>query len=124
MKSEAGSFLSTGSTEIIVLNDDTINVKAIFFQISKNSTSTAVASTGFSDSIANRAKAILEDSSKHESKRSTTYSILHYENVSGTVTLKIAGKVPANGFSTTGEFVVDFDNYDSTWPIDFMVIGD
>lgn len=124
MKVETGTFSVNSSSATILLEDDTINIKGIFFQIGADSTTVAEESSGFTDGTRNRAKSTLVTSSKRESKRSTTYCITHYRDVSGTTTRKIAGKIAAGGLSTPGEFAMTFDNYDVNIPIDFTVVGD
>lgn len=123
MKTESKSFTPNSSTVVVSLDDPTINVKALFLQVAINSTTSAEESTGFTDGVNARSKSSLVAGSKKESKRSTTYAITHYQDVSGTVTRKIAGKPAAGAFGTTGEFTLTFDNYASI-PIDYMVIGD
>lgn len=123
MKTEVGSFTPNSSVCIVGLNDPTINIKALFLQISPNSTSVAEGSSGFTDGVATRSKSSLVTSSKRESKRSTTYAITHYQDVGGVTTRKIAGKPSAGAFGIVGEFSLDFDNY-AAISIDFMVIGD
>ncbi len=124
MKVEAGTFSANSSSVTALLNDDTLNIKGILFQISPDTTVTSEASTGFSDGMTNRSKSLLVTSTKRESHRSTTYSVLHYKDISGTSTRKIAGKLATGGLTTAGEFTMDFTNYDASIPIDFMVYGD
>lgn len=124
MKVEVGSFTVVSSPTTVLLDDDTINIKGIFFQTSPDSTSQGEASTGFTDGLRHRAKSILVNGAKRESKRSTSYAITHYKDVSGTTTRKIAGKPTATGLQTAGEFEMQFDNFDSNQSIDFMVYGD
>jgi hypothetical protein len=121
MKVETGSFTPTGTTSVILLDDDTLVVKGIWLQISPTS-STGEASTGFSDGTRHRAKSLLVTSTKRESKRSTTQAITHYKDVSGTTTLKIAGK--PTDLSVPGEFEMTFSTYDPSISIDFMVVGE
>lgn len=123
MKIETGSFTPSGSTVVLLLNDGSLNVKGIQFQISPTS-SVGEASTGFSDGVRHRAKSLLVTSTKRESKRNISNAITHYKDVSGTTTLKIAGKPSASGFSTPGEVELTFSTYDPSISIDFMVIGD
>lgn len=124
IKVETGTFSINTSSATILLSDDTLNIKGIYFQISTNSTTTAEESTGFTDGARNRAKSTLVSSSLKESKRSNVYCITHYKDVSGTATRKVAAKIPSGGLSTPGEFVIDSDNYDATISIDYMVVGD
>jgi len=121
MKVEVGSFTVNSTNVLIDLNDYTMNVRGISFQVTPSTTSSAESSTGFSDGTRNRSKSILVDSTKRESYRSTTYAIMHYRNVSGTSTRKLAGYVTS--FSQ-GEFGMTFDNYDATLTVDFIVYGD
>lgn len=123
MKVEVGSFSPASSTVVLLLDDSTINVRGIHFQISPTST-TGEASTGFSDGTRHRAKSLLVISTSRTSKRSTTNAITHYKWVSGAATLKIAGKPTETGFSTPGEVEMTFSTYDPSISIDFMVIGD
>lgn len=124
MKVEVGSFTVNSSTMTGCLDDYTINIKSIHFQISPNSVNSAEESTGFSDSVKNRAKSTLVSSAKKESKRTTSYAITHYKDVSGTTTRVIAGKVDVGGFATTGEFTMTFDDYDPSYTIDFIAYGE
>lgn len=121
MKVETGSFTPTGTTTVILLDDSTINIKGVYFQISPTS-SIGEASTGFSDGVRHRSKSLLVTSTKRESKRSTTNAITHYKDVSGATTLKIAGK--PTDLSVAGEIEMTFTTYDPSISIDFMVIGD
>lgn len=121
MKVEVGSFTVSSTNVLIDLNDYTMNIRGISFQVSPTTTSSAEASTGFSDGVRNRAKSTLVDSTKRESYRSTTYAITHYKNVSGTSTRKLAGYVTT---LSQGEFGMTFDNYDSTLTVDFIAYGD
>ena len=121
MKIEVNSFTPASNVVIVSLDDPTIDIKAMHFQVTKNG-SNINGSTGFSDSIKNRARYML-DSSIKDSGRSTAYSVLHKADVSGVSTTKLAGKVVTNGFSITGEFEMYFDNYDNTYLVDFMAIG-
>lgn len=123
MKIEVGSFTPNSSTVIVGLNDAALNVKGVYLQIAPNSTTTAEESTGFTDGANSRSKSSLVVGTKKESKRSTTYAITHYQDVSGVTTRKIAGKPAVGAFSTPGEFTLTFDNY-AAISIDFMVIGD
>lgn len=118
MKVEVGSFTPASATATIVLDDSTINVKFVHFQVSKNGSNVNF-SSGFSDSIKNRSAYATYNASK-KSGRSTTYSIYHYD----ASTLKLAGKIPSTGFDTAGEFTINFDNYDNTYTVDFVVIGE
>lgn len=121
MRVETGSFSPTGTTTVILLDDSTINIKGVYFQISPTGT-TGEASTGFSDGTRHRAKSLLVTSTKRESKRSTTQAITHYKDVSGVTTLKIAGK--PTDISIPGELEMTFATFDPSIAIDFMVIGD
>lgn len=121
MKTEVGTCTADISDITVILDDDTINIRGIFFQISPT-TSTGEASTGFSDGTKNRAKSLLVTNTKRESKRTTSYAITHYKDVSGTTERKIAGYL--TDISTPGEFSMHFDSLDATIPIDFMVVGD
>lgn len=123
MKTETGSFSVNTSSITVLLNDDTINIKSIFFQVGKDSTTSAEESSGFTDGVSHRSRSTLISGSLKESKRSTAYSIIHYRDVSGVSTRKIAGKVVTGGLSTAGEFEMSFDSYDVNTPIDYMVIG-
>ncbi len=124
MKTEVGTFSLNSSSATILLEDDTLNIKGIYFQVSTNSTTTSEESSGFTDGVRNRSKSTLVSSTLRESKRSSTYCITHYKDVSGTATRKIASKVAANGLDTPGEFSLDSDNYDATISIDYWVVGD
>lgn len=123
MKTEVGSFSAASSTVVVLLNDSSINVKGVYFQISPIST-TGESSTGFSDGTTSRAKSLLIVSTHRESRRSTVNAITHYKWENSSTTLKIAGKPSATGFNTTGEFEMTFSTYDPSISIDFMVIGD
>lgn len=123
-KVEVGSFNVFTSPMTVILDDDTINVKAIHFQVCPTGT-TGEASTGFTDGVKHRAKSLLVTSTKRESKRSVTYGITHYKDVGGVTTLKLAGKPTAGGLGVAGEFELEFAaGFDSSIPVDFMVIGD
>lgn len=122
MKTEVGTLTADNSDVTVILEDDTLNIRGICFEVSPNSTSVGEASTGFSDGTRNRSKSLLVTSTKRESKRSSTYAITHYKDVSGTTTRKIAGYITY--ISTPGEFTLHFDNYDTAYPIDYFVLGD
>ena len=118
MKIEIGTFTPDASSKTLVLDDDTLQIKAIHFQVSKAGTNVNL-STGFSDSIKNRAAYTTDNASK-KSGRSTTYSVNHYDST----TLKLAGSIPATGFDTVGEFTMNFDNIDSSYTVDFIAYGE
>jgi hypothetical protein len=120
-KVEVGSFTVNSGTVSVSLDDYTMNVRGVSFQVTPSTTSSAEASTGFSDGVKNRSKSILVDSTKRESYRSTTYAIMHYRNVSGTSTRKLAGYVTG---LPQGEINMTFDNYDATLTVDFIAYGD
>lgn len=124
MKAEVGSFTVVSSPMTVLLDDDTINIKAIHFSVSSTDNTQAEASTGFTDGTRHRSKSTLVNSTKRVSRRSTTYAITHYKDVSGTVTRKIAGKPTATGLATAGEFELEFDNFDVNQSIDYLVVGD
>lgn len=121
MKTEAGSFTPQASTTL-VLNDDTMDVKGVYFQIRKNGSNVNVG-TGFSDGSANRGGYNLDDTVK-DTGRSTTYSIMSNKNVSGASTIANRGKVDSGGFSTTGEIQMTFDNVDNSYTVDYFAIGE
>lgn len=121
MKVEVGSFTPNSASTTVYLNDSSLQIKGIRFRVTKNSTSTVYFSEGFSDGTTNRAASILESSTKHESKRSTSNSITHYEDVSGTTTLVQAGVI--TDISTAGEFSMNWSAYNAT-SVDFEAIGD
>lgn len=122
MKSEAGTFTPNSSSVTVLLNDNTLNVKALFLQIGKN-TAVGEGSTGFTDGVTNRSKSILINSASRSSRRSTTHCITHYDYISSTVQAVIAGRAVSGSFSTPGQFTLPFDIY-SAIPIDYIVIGD
>lgn len=121
MKTESGSF-TPQSTTILSLDDATMDVKGVYFQVRKNGSNINVG-TGFSDSIKNRGGYNLDDTVK-DSGRSTTYSIMSNKNVSGASTIANRGKVDTNGFATTGEITMSFANVDNSYVVDFFAIGD
>lgn len=121
MKVEVGSFTVNSSSVSLTLDDYTLNVKGIFFQVTPSTTSSAEASTGFGDGVSHRSKSILVDGTKHESYRSSTYDIMHWRNVSGTSTRKLAGYITS---LPQGEINMTFDNYDATLTVDFIAYGD
>lgn len=120
MKVEVNSFTPNSNNVTIFLDDDTIQIKGIIFLNDKNSSSYIYDSIGFSDGTRNRAKSVLGQSSKRDTKRSTSRAITHYEDVSGVTTLVQEGYV--TDISTPGEFEMSFPNYNAT-PVDFMVFG-
>lgn len=122
MKTEVGSFTPSTSGVTVVLDDSSINVKGVFFQICKDG-SNVNGSTGFDDSIKRRGKYALDDTVK-SSGRSTSYSMYHKYLSGGVATNAVRGKVAANGFATAGEFVTSFDTAVAGFTVDFMVIGD
>ncbi len=124
MKIATKSFTPNSTNVTVLLDDDTLVVKGLFLQISPDSTTRGESSTGFTDGTNARSKSLLITSSKRESKRSTTYAITNYQDVSGTTTRKIAGKPAAGAFGTAGEFSLTFDDYDGITPIDYTVIGE
>lgn len=121
MKSEVGSFTPSTAGNTIFLDDDTLQIVSVLFQISKNGTNVN-GSTGFDDSIKRRGKYCLDDTIKG-SDRSTTYSMYHRKNVSGTLTDAVRGKVVTNGFVTPGQFEMSFDTADTAYTVDFIVFG-
>jgi len=122
MKVEVGSFTANSSTVVILLDDSAMNVKGVCFQVTPSTTSSAEASTGFGDGVKSRSKSILVDGTKHESYRSSTYSVMHYRNVSGTSTRKLAGYI--SSLANTGEIDLTFDTYDGTLTVDYIAYGD
>lgn len=120
-KTEVLSFTPAGTPTTVLLNDPTLQVKGVHCQITKNSTTAQYNSTGFSDGTRHRALSSFSTSTKRESKRSTTASITHYEDVSGTTTKLLEG-YPSN-ISTAGQIEFTFPTF-SAIPIDIMVVGD
>lgn len=123
MKVEVNTFSLNNSSATILLEDDTINIKGIYFQVAPTS-STGESSTGFTDGTRNRAKSLLVTSTQRKSYRSNNYCITHYKEVGGVPTCKVAAKIATGGLSTPGEFELTVDYFDATINIDYMVIGD
>jgi hypothetical protein len=122
MKTETNSFTPTSGPCTIVLDDDTMNVKGVYFQVRKNGSNVNVG-TGFSDSIKNRGGYNLDDTVQ-DSQRSTAYCVFNNKLSGGVSTTANRGKVNANGFSATGEIDMTFDNVDNAYTVDFFAIGD
>ncbi len=122
MKTECGSFTPSTSGVTLVLDDDSLVVKGVFFQICKNGTNIN-GSTGFDDSIKHRAKYCLRDTIE-DSGRTTSYSMYHKKNSGGVATVAVAGKVITNGFANAGEVGMSFDTADTSYSVEFMVVGD
>lgn len=122
MKVAVGSFTPQSGTNIITINDDeTINVAGIIFHVAKAGSSVNL-SSGLATESSNRAACTLDSTSK-SSNRSNTQSVFHEAYVSGIVT-KLAGHVVTGGFAVTGEFEMYFDNADSGYTINYMVVGE
>lgn len=121
MKVEVGSFTPQLGGNTLFLNDDTLTVSSLFFQVSKNGVNVN-GSTGFTDGIKNRGKYVLDDTIK-SSGRSTSYSVYQYANVGGVATQKLAGKCAITDLYQQGQFGITFDVCDMAYTIDFIAFG-
>lgn len=124
MKTEVSSFIPSGSIDTIILSDPTMVVKSIIFFVSKSDNNYSYSSYGFSDSIKNRAQTIVSGSSNNICRQSTSSCITHYEIVGGSPTVKLAGNIPSTGFSTPGEFTVNFTVQLDNPVVSFIAFGD
>lgn len=121
MKTEAFSFTPQSSVSL-TLDDDTMDVKGVYFQVRKNGSNVNIG-TGFSDGTRNRGGYNLHDTI-NDTGRSTTYCVMANKNVGGVSTIANRGKVDANGFATTGEIQMTFDNVDNAYTIDGFAVGE
>lgn len=121
MKIEVGSFTVSGGTFTTYFDDDTLTAKSIIFVSGKDSTTGTNLSIGATDGIKERSLSSLYDTSK-KNDFDATYSVLHYLNVSGTATRKVA--LRDIDLSTAGQFSGVADSYDVTVPIMFIAIGE
>jgi len=121
MKVERGSFTVNSSNVGILLNDDTINVTDIWFQVVHASSGTSGASSGFSDGTDEEAQSVLAYDSTSVTNSSSSYAITHYKRVSGSNVLKLAGNV--TDLSTPGEIYMSFSTYDPSLTVKFLAKG-
>lgn len=119
MKVEVGSFTPASSSVTVILDDDTLVIKGLEFKISKTGSNVNF-SSGFTDGTTNKAEFTLYDTVK-ASGRTSSYCIYHKADVSGTATVKLAA-IPTS--LDTGEFTLNFANYDNSYTVDFMAFGE
>lgn len=121
MKVEKFSFAPNIAGNTLVLNDDTLQVKAITLTVTKTG-STVAQGSGHDDSIARGGQCVL--GTPENSDRSSSYSIFIKKDVSGTATNAVRGKVGGAGFSNVGEIEFTFDTADSGYVVDGLAFGD
>ena len=113
-KVERGSFTVTATgNKVILLNDDTITISKLAFSIATNNG--AEVSTGSSDGTIN----FTGTSAYNEV--SSTKSIFHYRNLSGTKTKTLEGVVTS--LSTVGEFTINFSTLTESTQVKFVAYG-
>lgn len=117
MKTEVGSLTVTGAIVTDLLVDSTLTPTAIWCQVYKNGTNVN-SSTGYSDGVRHRCGVNLDDTIK-KTERSSSYCVMAYANVGGVATKKVSGYPEF----ATGEVIFHFDTYDSSYSVDYIVIG-
>lgn len=120
MKTEVGSFTPSSGNNIIILWDDELVVKGVTFMISKDG-ATVNRMHGFTDGTRNRCTWSLKDSTVEDSGDTTSYCIYNTKK-SGSAAV-VANAASVVNFDT-GEFTVNFANYDAAYTIYFMVVGE
>jgi hypothetical protein len=125
-KVEKGSFSvdTTGESDLIVLEDDTLTPDFFWFSISARPGTTethVISSDGWQDMNLDRkvSKSSYADSTVRGTKRSTTQSITHYKNVSSAFTQIIGAYI---SYTETGGFKYTANHADSNYVVDFMVM--
>lgn len=124
MSCEVGSFTvpgSTGNTTIVL--DGSFTPALIEFdagpRTSTNETDVR-RSSGWTDGSRQRAVSIYADGTVKGTRQSNSYSIMHWVNVSGTLTKKFSASIVS---MTSGEFVLNFDVVDNTYQVYFKAFS-
>ena len=113
-KVERGSFTVTGTgNKTLLLSDGTLNVQRVVFSVATNSG--AEISEGYGDTSVN----FTGTSAYNEV--SSTVSIFHFRNLSGTKTKTLEGTLTT--ISTAGQFTVNFSTLTEITQVKFVAYG-
>jgi hypothetical protein len=121
MKVESGQFTVNSNNVGVILNDDTIVVDRIYLSVTHATTTSAGASTGFSNGTNHNARSILNYGSGEIPFTTDDYSITHYKRIGGANVLKQAGVV--TDLTEAGMVYMYFDNFDAQLTVYFTVEG-
>lgn len=122
MKIETGTFSASSNSVVILLEDEDMVVRGVTFIVGYDGASSTGGMLGFTDGVRNRSN---QSVTSTISKRSTTYCVQYYKNVSGSASRKLEGRASYDGLSPEpGQIALWFDYYDPSISIDFMAIGE
>lgn len=113
---------STGNTTFN-LNNSGLTPAMIEFEVgprvSTNETDVR-RSSGWTDGARQRTISVYADGSLRATRQSSSYCIMHYVNVSGTITKKFSASIVS---MAAGQFVLNFDVVDTSYQIFVKVTG-